>query len=62
MTELDKMMDDMLIEIKYLKSYKYINQIKIKGIDEFVNFVVETGELSGCDNKFIKAFAKELRG
>ena len=53
MTALDKQMDEMLLEIKYLKSDKYVNGIKADAVNDFVNFVIETGGLSGSDNKFI---------
>ncbi len=33
MTELDKQMDEMLIEIEYLKSDKYINGIKADAVE-----------------------------
>jgi len=61
MTALDKQMDEMLLEIKYLKSDKYVNGIKADAVNEFVNFVIETGELSGSDNKFMRDFSQELR-
>ena len=61
MTALDKQMDEMLLEIKYLKSDKHVNGIKADGVEAFVNFVIETGELSGSDNKFMRDFAQELR-
>jgi len=46
---------------KLLESYEYVNGIKADGIEEFVYHVVESGELSGSDNKFMRDFAKELR-
>ena len=47
--------------VKYLESDEYVKGIKFTGIEEFIHFVIETGELSGSDNKFMWDFAKELR-
>ncbi len=47
--------------VKYLESDEHINNLKADAIEDFVYFVVESGELSGSDNKFMWDFAKELR-
>jgi len=39
MTALDKQMDEMLLEIKYLKSDKHVNGIKADGIEEAINSI-----------------------
>ena len=33
---------------------------QIEAINTFVNYVVESGQLSGSDNKFLMDFAKEI--
>ena len=42
MTALDKQMDEMLLEIKYLKSDKYVNKIKADAVEYCVLLLAHT--------------------
>ena len=62
MTALDKQMDEMLLEIKYLKSDKHVNGIKADGIEE----AIKNNNTGKCESAFVyychmKDFVKELR-
>lgn len=37
-----------------------LNSVKADAIDLFTHFVIESGELSACDNKFLVDYAKEF--
>ena len=59
MTELDKQMDDMLIEIKWLKSDKYINNIKADAITWAVNRAYAEGYKRPIE--YLHSLADKLR-
>ena len=52
-TELDRQMDEMLLEIKHLKSDKYINGIKADGVDSYVD--------SLCGNCYVKVYKNWIK-
>jgi len=59
MTELDKQMDEMLIEINYLKSDEYVNNLKADAIELAANEANEVGYIRPFH--FLLSVANKIR-